>query len=68
MAKRIKYGTCQMCNSLLIRDEYALSIKLFGENSSKFCLSCISQQLNVTVNDLKEKIEDYKSDGCELFK
>lgn len=67
MAKRIRYGTCQICDSVLKKDEVALSIKLFGKDSSKFCLTCISHQLDVTVEDLKERIEEYKSEGCELF-
>ena len=66
--KRKQYGVCSFCNSPLIKDEYALSIKLFGEVSSKYCLSCLSNQLDVSIEDLKDKIEEYKNDGCELFK
>lgn len=31
------------------------------------CLSCVAKYLDCTEEDLKEKIEDFKAQGCKLF-
>lgn len=53
----------------LDRDTIALNKKLFGKNNeSYYCLDCLADYLNVTVEELFEKIEEFKEEGCELFK
>lgn len=53
----------------LDKDTIALNKKLLGKNIEKFyCLGCLADFLNVTVDELLEKIEEFKEEGCELFK
>jgi len=60
---------CFVCFTKLSKDEKALSKKLLGRNVSRlFCLSCLSEYLNCTVEDLKLKIELFREEGCGLFK
>ena len=61
---------CQYCEKPLSRDEIGLSKKLFEPETKrgKFtCLSCMAEMLDVTVEDLLAKIEEFKAAGCKLF-
>lgn len=62
--------TCYVCNkSPLKKDEISLVKKLIDKKSDKFyCLSCLADTLEVTEEELLEKIEEFKSEGCTLFK
>ena len=62
--------TCQYCEKTLSRDEIGLSKKLFEPETKrdKFtCLSCMAEILEVSVEDLLAKIEEFKAAGCKLF-
>lgn len=65
MGKRVK---CSVCGASLNKNEIGLNKKLIGTTSDKsFCLECLSAYLDTTVEDLLEKIEDFKNEGCTLF-
>ena len=65
MAKRVK---CYVCETTLSKNEIGLNKKLIGERAGKnFCLNCPAVHLDTTAEDLLEKIEDFKSEGCTLF-
>lgn len=65
MGKRIK---CSVCVASLSKNEIGLNKKLIDSTSSKsFCLECLSAYLDTTIEDLQEKIEDFRSEGCTLF-
>ncbi len=62
--------TCQYCEKTLSSDETGLSKKLFEPETKrgKFtCLSCMAEILEVSVEDLLAKIEEFKAAGCKLF-
>ena len=41
---------------------------MLGEDIINFyCMNCLADYLDVTVDDLKEKIEEFKDEGCKLF-
>lgn len=65
-----KHRFCQYCSSPLSRDEIGLSQKLL-ENETKYgrftCLTCMAEQLDVSVEELLAKVEDFKTQGCGLF-
>ena len=67
---RGKIRTCQYCRAALSRDEIGLSQKLL-ENETKCgkftCLSCLAEYLECGEDELLEKIEEFKSEGCKLF-
>lgn len=61
---------CYVCGkSPLSKDEVALTKKIIDKKSQVFyCLPCLAEYLEVTVDELNDKIEDFKEEGCELFK
>lgn len=62
--------TCEVCGAENIeKDVIALNKKLFDKNVKQFyCLKCMADVLEVTKEDLLDKIEEFKEDGCTLFK
>ena len=63
------YVTCISCGKQpLIKNEIGINKKLLGENVSNFyCLNCLSDYLEVDVQDILDKIEEFKEEGCKLF-
>lgn len=60
--------TCCNCGNKLKRDEIALTRKLFDPDTEEFyCLECMADNIGCTVEDLKEKIIEFKEQGCTLF-
>ena len=61
---------CYVCGKQpLSKDEIGLSKKLIDKKTTKFyCLSCLAEQLEVTEEELLAKIEEFKQEGCTLFK
>lgn len=61
---------CIACgNSPLEKDTVGINKKLLGKRITSFyCLDCLADYLGCTVNDLLEKIEEFKEEGCELFR
>ena len=42
--------------------------KLFSVQYSALCLPCLAEYLEVTEEELLAKIEEFKNEGCTLFK
>ena len=60
---------CEKCSKELIRDEVGICRKLINRGTNKFmCLECLGEYFGVSVGALKDKIEQYRSMGCTLFK
>lgn len=64
-----------MCNCIscaqqnLSKDTVGINKKLLGKNIKNFyCMDCLAEFLGCTVDDLIEKIEEFKDEGCTLFK
>lgn len=60
---------CIMCNkSNLDKNTIGINKKLLGENINSFyCMDCLASFLDVTIEDLLDKIEEFKEEGCTLF-
>lgn len=59
---------CCECEKALKKDEKALSMKLLGTDIGDFyCLNCLSEYLECSIDDLKIKIQEFKEEGCALF-
>lgn len=59
---------CNDCGGKIKKDEIALSMKFFGRHiENMFCLDCMSKKLNKPKKYLKERIKDFKNQGCNLF-
>lgn len=68
--KHKKEYACTSCRKMpLTRDELGASKKLLGVDTNQlYCIDCLSAYLEVTPEDILEKIQMFKEDGCELFK
>lgn len=60
---------CVICDkSDLNKDTIGINKKLLGENITNFyCLECLAEYLECTVEELLDKIEEFKEEGCKLF-
>ena len=67
MAKKV--FNCVACGKKnLSRNEIGINQKLLGTTSKNFfCIDCLADFLEVTPQDIFDKIEDFKNDGCKLF-
>lgn len=53
----------------LSKNEIGINKKLISEDVQNFyCLDCLSGILDVSVQDILDKIEEFKDEGCTLFK
>lgn len=61
---------CHCCDSELKKDEIGINKKLLDEKTKKnifLCMRCLAEYLECSEDDLREKIEDFKHEGCKLF-
>ena len=61
---------CYVCGKTpLSKDEVGITKKLIDKKTKTFyCLSCLAEQLEVSEEELLAKIEEFKEEGCTLFK
>ena len=61
--------SCVICGRQeLDRDTIGINQKLLGRKiDNYYCMECLADYLECTVEELQEKIEEFKADGCELF-
>lgn len=61
---------CVICRKqILEKDTIGINKKLLGKQVKNFyCLGCLADYLDVSVEDLLAKIEEFKEEGCTLFK
>jgi len=59
---------CSCLKSDLSKNEIGITQKLLGEKTTDYyCLSCLAEYLEVSIDDILEKIEEFKEEGCTLF-
>lgn len=68
----MKKNVMQKCISCgkneLSKDEIGINLKLIGEDITNFyCLDCLADVLAVSTQDILDKIEEFKNEGCKLF-
>lgn len=61
---------CFVCGKTpLTKDELGITKKIIDKEATTFyCLSCLAEYLEVTEEELLAKIEEFKNEGCTLFK
>ena len=59
-----------MCGAVgLDKDTVGINKKMLGAEIRNFyCMNCLAEYLECTVDELLEKIEEFKEEGCTLFK
>lgn len=61
-------STCMQCGSRLSYNEIGAHKKFVNRGSREFlCMQCLAKKLDVTVEDINRKIEEFKLQGCTLF-
>lgn len=60
---------CVMCDKHdLEKDTIGINKKLLGIDITNFyCMDCLSNYLDCTIEELLDKIEEFKEEGCTLF-
>jgi len=59
---------CKQCGAPLTLDEVGLTKKLINRGAMTFmCFGCMAEHFQVTVDLLKEKVEEFRVLGCTLF-
>ena len=60
---------CVICDKKeLNKDTIGINKKLLGTDVEYFyCLECSADYLECTVDELLDKIEEFKNEGCTLF-
>lgn len=61
---------CVSCGkSIIDKDTIGINKKLLGKETKRYhCMDCLADFLSCTVQDLFDKIEEFKDEGCDLFK
>lgn len=67
--KKDKVYKCIACGQdHLDKNTVGINKKLIGENVTSFyCMDCLADYLGCEVQDILDKIEEFKEDGCKLF-
>ena len=65
----MKQYPCAACGKpSLTKNEVGINKKLVSSNPAEFyCLDCLAVYLEVEVQDILDKIEEFKDEGCRLF-
>lgn len=65
----MKKQSCASCGKgMLTRNEVGINQKLLGERTEAYyCMNCLADYLDVTVQDIEDKIEEFRAEGCKLF-
>jgi uncharacterized protein YlaI len=60
---------CVICGrEHLDKNTVGINKKLLGEKIKNFyCMDCLAEYLDCTVDELLDKIEEFKAEGCKLF-
>lgn len=60
---------CQWCNTEITgKDTIGINRKLIAIDTTEFyCLDCMAEYFGCTKQDILDKIEEFKAEGCTLF-
>lgn len=60
---------CVACGKKeLDKDTIGINKKMLGKDITNFyCMNCLAEYLECTVDELLDKIEEFKAEGCKLF-
>lgn len=65
----VERADCFICGKeKLARNEMGLNKKFFGQNIEKFhCINCLAEHLEISTEELLERMQEFKDSGCRLF-
>lgn len=60
---------CKICGGKLKKDWIALHKKLLDMEAKEFlCINCLADTFGCDVEELNVKIDEFKEQGCQLFR
>ncbi len=63
-----KTKKCYLCEAKLDKDAIGLNKKLLDKSLARFlCVDCLATHLDISEEDLRVKISEFKDQGCTLF-
>lgn len=64
-----KHYNCIACGkNCLDKNTVGINKKLLGTDiKSYYCIDCLADYLGCTAQDILDKIEEFKGEGCKLF-
>ena len=61
-------SNCNLCQTKISKLDIGLNKKLLGEkNNRHYCINCLSNHLDVSLEELLSIAERYREQGCKLF-
>ena len=61
--------TCVKCGAVLGKDDIGAHKKLVNRGAQSFmCVKCLARHFDVPEQKIREKIEEFRAQGCLLFK
>lgn len=59
---------CMTCGRPVSRDEMAMTRKLINRGAVQFlCIPCLARRFDASVQELMDRMQDFKDMGCTLF-
>ena len=66
---KVKDAACCKCGSVVDYNAIGLNKRLIGRNTRRFmCLHCLAEFFGTSESALQHKIDEFRDDGCALFK
>lgn len=66
---KVKDAACCKCGSVVDYNVIGLNKRLIGRNTRQFmCLHCLAEFFGTTESAMQHKIDEFRDDGCALFK
>ena len=67
--RKVKSVACVSCGKEpLEKNEIGINKKLLGEQvTAYYCMDCLADYLEVSVQYILDKVEEFKEQGCKLF-
>ena len=65
--RKARECSCILCGKKpLTKDEIGINKKLLDADSF-YCMGCLANYLEADIQDILDKIEEFKEQGCTLF-
>jgi len=59
---------CLKCGRELTKDDIGIYRKMINRGATRyFCITCLAKELNMTEEELKSKVDQFRDQGCVLF-
>lgn len=68
LSKKYFDKTCMCCGKKLKKDDVGATMKFYGRIVDNFkCCKCIAKEFDIKPKELKDRLKEFKNNGCDLF-